>query len=444
MSAGGTVTIGGSTVSGPPQRSAGTYFPALDGYRALAALSVVVFHSLAYTAPDRHWFSPYTRALGGAGVALFFVLSGFLLYRPFVLAYLGAGSAPRLRSFYTRRLFRIFPAYWVALAVLMAFGLAQMSTHDIGTVVTYASLTQNYRGQLWVLGGLFVAWTLCLELSFYLALPLVAWTIRTLGSRVQGIKGRVRFQVLALTALYLATIGYRVVNVMYLPSLAAQRAWLWGFFDYFTLGMLFATWSASFELGQRLPQILAMLARWPAVSLFFAAEFYFLEMRVGNPGLFEPVSNTQLILQQVMFGLAVAFLLLPGAFGPPLQGWWRRALASRPMTLLGLVSFGIYLWHPIWVLAIGRLISRNQYPNGFWTMILPVLVLTIACATLSYLIVEAPSIRLGRRVEQRLTGSGKPQDGQIVGLRDAPPVAASAPVASSAAASSASTAASHV
>jgi peptidoglycan/LPS O-acetylase OafA/YrhL len=97
-------------------------FPLLDGVRALAALSIVFLHVGDGTGFAR------TNALGAftsrmdAGVALFFVLSGFLLYRPFVAARLDDRPAPSAGRYLRRRLLRIVPAYWLALLVMGALG----------------------------------------------------------------------------------------------------------------------------------------------------------------------------------------------------------------------------------------------------------------------------------------------------------------------------------
>src|SRR3954454_17331943 len=98
-------------------------FPLVDGVRAIAALSIVVFHV--------GFFSGFSgeNALGigvsrlDVGVAVFFVVTGFPLYRPWVASQLGVGPRPRLGSYAVGRVLRLYPAYWVALAIRPATGL---------------------------------------------------------------------------------------------------------------------------------------------------------------------------------------------------------------------------------------------------------------------------------------------------------------------------------
>lgn len=448
MSEAAALTVRGGTVSSPPQRSAGTYFPTLDGYRAMAALAVVVFHVLGDVGLDQgQWYSPYTKPLGEYGVAIFFLLSGFLLYRPFVLAYLMGVRPASIRTFYTRRFFRIFPAYWAALvAYLFVFDLGRATPHSASAYLSYFTLTQIYRSDpSYLLGGLFVAWTLCIEVSFYAVLPLISAAIAFIGRRARSVRSRLRVQFASLAVLYLVALGYRFVNASYLPvSMAMQRSWLQSYLDYFALGMSLAAVSAWIELGGNVSRAFAWCAQWPAIPLFFAAEFYFFEMRLGNPGLFEVFTDTQRVWQQTCFGLSAAFLLFPGVFGPARRGIWRRVLASREMTRLGLVSFGIYLWHPIWLGEIQKFIVRGQYDDSFWLVLVPVLLITVASAALSYRLVEQPMMRLGRRVAGHGTRRPNPPGdvGSSPGI-DAPP-GPQRGLDSSAAASSASTAASHV
>ncbi len=88
-------------------------YPLVDAIRAIAALSVLVFHAAnaAYTAvPDQDWLGAVL-ARFNVGVPIFFVISGFLLYRPFVAARLGGRAAPRVRDYARRRVLRLVPAY---------------------------------------------------------------------------------------------------------------------------------------------------------------------------------------------------------------------------------------------------------------------------------------------------------------------------------------------
>src|SRR3954453_13942377 len=93
-------------------------FPLVDGLRAVAALSVLVTHTAFLSGFNGHGLLGGITARLDVGVALFFVISGFLLYRPFVAARMGGRGGPRAGLYFRRRALRILPAYWLALTVL--------------------------------------------------------------------------------------------------------------------------------------------------------------------------------------------------------------------------------------------------------------------------------------------------------------------------------------
>ncbi|MER3453225.1 MAG: acyltransferase, partial [Acidimicrobiia bacterium] len=120
------------------------------------------------------------------GVSLFFLISGFLLYRPFAAGHLaGTGGMP-LGRYLRRRWLRIVPAYWVALTFVL-FVFRQKPHHGLGDLAIYYGFAQIYS-QNHVRGGIQQAWTLNTEESFYLALPLYAAAVRRAGRRVGALR----------------------------------------------------------------------------------------------------------------------------------------------------------------------------------------------------------------------------------------------------------------
>jgi peptidoglycan/LPS O-acetylase OafA/YrhL len=110
------------------------------------------------------------------GVTIFFVISGFLLYRPFVLAQLQEERLPRVRSYAVRRFLRIVPCYWVALTVVaLVLGLDDVFTAS--GIPTYYGFLQAYSDDTFA-GGIGQAWTLCVEVAFYAFLPVWAVFMR--------------------------------------------------------------------------------------------------------------------------------------------------------------------------------------------------------------------------------------------------------------------------
>src|SRR3954468_1026114 len=92
-------------------------FPLFDALRGIAAVLVVARHAADHTpaADPSATAYPYVTAMGGIALAMFFVISGFLLYRPFVATQVAGSPRPRFMPYALGRFLRIFPAYWLAL-----------------------------------------------------------------------------------------------------------------------------------------------------------------------------------------------------------------------------------------------------------------------------------------------------------------------------------------
>src|SRR5207302_1052741 len=116
-------------------------------------------------------------------------------YRPFAAAHLDDKPAPAVRDYARRRVLRIVPGYWFALTVLAIYpGLKQMWTPH--SWLFYAFL-QTYNLD-WLFGGLQAAWSLCVEMSFYVALPIVAYALFRAGER-RSRPARVKLQVVVIS-----------------------------------------------------------------------------------------------------------------------------------------------------------------------------------------------------------------------------------------------------
>ncbi len=155
-------------------------FSTLDGYRAIAAFAVVTTHVAYFTGVVvvTAWGHAFSRL--DIGVTIFFLLSGFLLFRPWSAAALRNSTWPGNRRYFRRRLWRILPAYLVLVVVVLAVmpGIEVYPKHWI----SHLTLTQIYWPKL-LINGLTQSWSLATELSFYLVLPLIAWLV---GRRHRG------------------------------------------------------------------------------------------------------------------------------------------------------------------------------------------------------------------------------------------------------------------
>ncbi len=148
----------------------------IEGLRALAATAILAFHVWDETAGVQAGASQHLFANLRAGVTLFFVLSGFLLYRPFAAAVVRGEASPSVRRYAVNRALRILPAYWAILlldALLLDRGLLTRPLQ----LVANLSFAQNYVPRYQPNGhhylGIGPAWSVVIELSFYALLPLL-------------------------------------------------------------------------------------------------------------------------------------------------------------------------------------------------------------------------------------------------------------------------------
>ncbi|MGY2063459.1 acyltransferase family protein, partial [Nocardia gipuzkoensis] len=153
-----------------PQRA---FVPALEGMRALAALGVVLTHVAFQTGASG---VPVLGRVWGRfdmAVAVFFGLSGFLLWRPHAAAARGHGSAPPARRYLLHRAARILPAYWVVVCAVLI--LLPSAAHSAGRRVWLANLALlQVFVPLTLTDGLTQMWSLSVEVAFYLVLPILA------------------------------------------------------------------------------------------------------------------------------------------------------------------------------------------------------------------------------------------------------------------------------
>jgi peptidoglycan/LPS O-acetylase OafA/YrhL len=386
-------------------------FALMDSVRALAALSVLFFHSVGIYggALSQHGLRALVARME-VGVVIFLVVSGFLLYRPFVMSHLTGDRAPSVRAYLWRRVLRIVPAFWVALA-LAAILVPYHGVLTAGGVPTYFGFAQIYRGST-IAAGDPPAWTLGLEASFYLFLPLWALALGALSSRTaHDLRARVRIQAAGVAGLWLFSMVYKAVLMKTgavpvipgspLPALVT----LPGYIDEFALGMGLAVASAWLELGGAEPGVVRLIARRPGAAWAFAlAAFLIVSLGIGLTG--DPAQDytpAQYLARNVLYGAVAVGVIAPAVFGENHVGVVRRLLSWPALLWIGLISYGIYVWHaPL----LGRLFSWHYGQGGshLWRYIewgvVPLLG-SIALGAASYYLVERPALSLKRLVTDR-------------------------------------------
>jgi peptidoglycan/LPS O-acetylase OafA/YrhL len=382
-------------------------FPLMDSLRAIAALTVLLYHVGFWShLQQTHSYGAALTSLG-FGVAVFFVLSGFLLYRPFFNAEVSGSPRPRIRDFLRRRVVRVVPAYWLALTVLAIFpGLVGVFTDHWWR---YYFFLQIYSSVPLVrITGISVAWSLCIEVSFYVALPFYAALTRRLARDLDPDRKAV-FQLVVLAVLGAASLilGWGIHGANTPPLLLT-------FFDWFALGMGLAVISVWLHGRAERPRPIRLIVEHPGRCWGAALVAYaILSALVADAPQHYIFSRSQAFEDHALRGLVAFLLVLPAVFGDDAGGWPRRLLALGWMRWLGLISYGIFLWH------LPLLLWFDRHGVTFAPLLLVcTLAATIACAAASYYLVERPLLRFkdprprrGGRAARRRAPTG-PRSGE--------------------------------
>ncbi|WP_017538444.1 acyltransferase family protein [Nocardiopsis halophila] len=405
----------------------------LDGIRAIAALMVLVFHVAVETGAA---LAPGVRGalLSAAELAvpLFFGLSGLLLYRPWVRACLDGSRGPDVRVYLWKRALRVLPAYWiVAVAALLLWSREQLGS--VGTWFEVLTLTFTYDTDPWWVGtgpyGLGQMWSLCVEVSFYALLPLIALVLGRYAMRGRDADERARRLLIGLGAL--AALGLLVLVPQFYPEPRPyMHAWLPRTLGLFAVGMALAVLTewAWREKGADGPvrRLCRTLHANTTLCWILAAILYALNATpaggprfVGVDGLWISVFATLTAMGFAFFFIApVAVLPAPGAAPRPYrwrQGAWLETLLSHRVSLyLGKVSYGIFLWQFVVLYLWRDFTGQEIFTGSFWLDMVPVTGGTVLLAHLTHRWVEEPSRRLvgwvrpagaPRRPKPSLTGA---------------------------------------
>jgi peptidoglycan/LPS O-acetylase OafA/YrhL len=351
---------------GADRGAASGRIPTLDGLRAVSILAVLVGHA----AGTAGFPSQATAVIANPfvdiaylGVRVFFVISGFLITGILMNEHRRSGGIS-LRRFYLRRTIRIFPAYYtfiVGVVVLSIVGLAHVTTSDIIRAVTY---TINYdNGRSWDVGHL---WSLAVEEQFYLLWPL---TLALVGLR-RGVN-------VALAVILLAPV-IRTFEFLALPDARPL------------IGNTFETTADAIAMGC----VLALMLDRLVLRAWFRRV---IESRWMIPALLvvglvlNVRTNTGVVIGVTLTNLAVALVVARCVLRP--NGLAGRFLQLRPLVVIGVLSYSIYLWQ--------QLFLDRTAPAVITTFPLNLGLVAVA-AVASYTLIERPWLRRRPRLEARL------------------------------------------
>ena len=370
--------------------------PNVDVLRAVAALSVLAIHAYALggrAAPlhaEHVWDVPLISL--ASGVWLFFAISGFVICRPFVEGLLGLRELPGLGRYAVRRALRIYPMYWLVLT-----GVLVVDGSDVGRwwqyPVHFLLLNNLLPGRQEALFS--AAWTLAVEVLFYACVPALAYALSRFTRRLSPER-----LAIAVMAIWAGSIAFTAVAD--LQGAGRIALWLRGslpaMLQMFCPGILLAVAPHLRSPGWR-RWLVDLPARRGAVvgavGLIVAAALLSTEVPLGwGIDLYQLAGDASRPLFALGFGLILA-----------------RAVRARPwerrwslLSDLGLVSYGVYLIHPLVLSLLLTSTGRRLVPlprdtlAAFVVHVAYVSVLVVPLAVLGWRVVEAPAIALAHRL----------------------------------------------
>ena len=400
-----------------------TRFAGLDGLRAVAAIGIFVHHvGFWSTATFSGYWGRYIGRLD-IGVPVFFTLSGFLLFRPIVVSILDDRPLRPAIVHLWRRAMRLYPAFWVALALIVT--LTSERFEDVsGGVVTVLLIQIHWPSH--ALGPMLQAWSLATEVSFYAMLPLLARVLRPLLAD-RDRDGRRNGLFLVIGAGYLFSLMFRVAMFGLDTGWSGVAAmWLPAMFDYFAIGMAIAVLHVGFPEGTsarvRLDSLAGRAWLW---WLGAAVVFHVVSQNMGLALGLGAASWPREVSRQFLYGLIGFLLLFPIVFGANRPSNVRRFVSSRVMEWLGTISYSIYLWHMVFIVhrweplgsrvdwlwahtiqsdwfhsAFGWSGLDSLLAHRFFPMLIVAGIPTLVVSTVSYYLVERTGQRLQRRVKR--------------------------------------------
>lgn len=363
-------------------------FPTLNAVRAAGAIMVVLTHAAFNTGRINDGWIGAMLARFDFGVTLFFVLSGFLLSRPWFVAAALRRQEPSSRHYLWKRALRILPLYWVV--VVTAFLVDPLNKRATWQDwVSHLTLTQLYRREL-LASSLTQMWSLCTEVAFYLVLPLLCLAL--IGRRGTGL--RLTRVLVGAGVISVAGVVWQVV-VAQIPGFRAHYAqWLPGYLPWFMVGLAFAAISADLAVRPR-EHVLDRLGHDLAGCWILATGLFALACSpLAGPRLLLTPGGWEAGAKVVLYGAAGAFYVLPLVFGPEREGWSRRQLTGPVPFWLGEISYGIFAIHMLVLNLVFRALGLQVFHGRFLTVAVLTLAATVVLATVSFYLFEKPVLRL--------------------------------------------------
>jgi len=357
----------------------------IDLLRGLAVSVVVLYHFFEILKLHNHFLYPYITSIGQIGVPLFFIISGYLIYRSIEYSIAKKGKNSGIKYFFLHRIFRIIPAYYVNFLVVFLlayfiFGTMQTWSTDftVKQILSHLTFTSYFFYQTSGLGINGAYWTLSIEMLWYFVAPLLFLFIK---------KDRYYLVIIGIALLYLWSIDL-------------------GLFDKF------------FHLDKTQPNYMAKLFffsfQLPGQIIYFMSGIFiykYLSSKYNDPvpttlkwilfllimGIFIFLSHQPFYTSSFLVRNLITLVIVTALFVLLYQSHIRQLFF---VDWVGKISYSIYLWHMPILYLFALYILPYHYSLASVAILFVVILLFIS--TLSYYYIEEGGFRLRQRLEKKL------------------------------------------
>lgn len=368
--------------------------PALDGLRGLAVLSVIADQVGAASGRtfDDDVVAALLRRLD-VGIAILFVVSGFLLYQPFAENAGEDGGRPGVARFWWQRVLRMLPPLWLTIGITF---VVTKRSEAVGDWLRHMTLVQPFDF-FYVNTALAHLWPISVLAGFVFVVPLFGQLASWRAGGIGASSGR---HLVIVALMFGSAFAFNVVQhvlVVHRPVLQ----WVPAYLDWFGAGILLAVIGRAQSSGttSRSARVLMTWAGASGTCWSAAAMLWLLSAtKLGPSGEFATVSFWQWTVQHLLFGLAAFFVVLPFALD---RSERPRTLGRRVPRFLGTISYGMFLWQLPVLLVVQDRFGFRPFGGHFASQLILTTSGAVLCGSASWFLVERPLLRFGSRTDGR-------------------------------------------
>jgi len=353
----------------------------IDLLRGIAVVAVIFYHFFAILDPVNNSIFPYVHSFGLFGVSLFFIISGFLIYRSVDYSVSQQGVKRGLLQYANHRLFRILPAYYFNFFIVLliaTFIIESDYFYSLGflkTILSHLTFTSYFIYKDSGLGINGAYWTLSIEMLWYIIAPFLYIFIK---------KDKYLVLLFLLSFMYLIGIDISLFDSIFNLDVNASNYTLLLYYLSFQLPGQFIYFLTGIFIYKFLnnPLILSATSRYVLsfllITVFiFVTSHYNLHTKFALNNLF------------ILFIVSILFILL---------------YRSKPMKMafiewIGKISYSLYLWHMVLLYIMKKTAILNFLSIGMTSALFVIMLIMISAC--SYYFIEEGGFRLRKKIESK-------------------------------------------